>query len=128
MNLTVKNVFLDEICIQFRSLKKRKFDKKGNPKLTQYRTVPVHERFVELLDLSFDLKRKMYSIEGKDSLLFNMHRQTAFRLIKRVMENAGISGCMAMPKGLRLIDIYNNYLIHYLLLAQSNHTIYRRNI
>lgn len=101
LNLKVRNIFLDEMCIQFRSLKKRKFDKKGNPKLPEYRTVPVQESFIDLLDLTFNLKRKMKNKESQNDLLFNMHRQTAYRAVVSSMEKAGIVGSMAMPKGLR---------------------------
>jgi len=101
LNLEVKNIFLDEMCIQLRSLKKRKYDNSGNLKKPEYRTVPVQERFIELLDLTFDLKRKMKNKETQNDLLFKMHRQTAYRAVVSTMNNAGIVGSMAMPKGLR---------------------------
>jgi integrase len=101
LNLQVKNIFLNEMCIQFRSLKKRKMDKAGNIKKPEYRTIPVQERFIELLDLAFDLKRKMNNKESQTDLLFTMHRQTAYRAVVNTMNKAGIKGSMAMPKGLR---------------------------
>lgn len=101
LNLKVKNILIDEMCIQIQTLKKRKVDNLGNPKSPEFRTVPVQESFIDLLDLSFELSRRMKNKDNHDNLLFTMHRQTAYRSVKSVMSKAGIVGTMAMPKGLR---------------------------
>jgi site-specific recombinase XerD len=43
----------------------------------------------------------MKNKETQNDLLFKMHRQTAYRAVVSTMNNAGIVGSMAMPKGLR---------------------------
>jgi integrase len=61
--LTAENIMLSEMNIQFRSLKKRKFDKQGNIKDPEYRLVPIHEK---LIDLTFDLKKVQQNQREKD--------------------------------------------------------------
>lgn len=56
-------------------------------------------REIPLPDMLFPILRKA-SIE-RQTLLFPMHRGTAWRRVKAVLECAGIDGPCAMPKGLR---------------------------
>lgn len=87
--------------IKFRSLKKRAFDSKGRKKLAQYRIVPVDINVLERLDLVFDVRTKLKSKVEASKPLWSMSRPTAYRLVKRVMDRAGIVGKQATGKGLR---------------------------
>jgi integrase len=56
-----------------------------------------------MIDLVFSI-REIHKSKNEDSinaLLWPMSRTTAYRLIKRVMKDANISGKMATAKGLR---------------------------
>lgn len=99
--LTAKSVLLDGGGITFRTLKKRKEDARCRAKLPQYRTVPVSDRLLESFDLVFSIRQRQKDIRASNELLWPMARATAYRLIKRVMTAAGISGPQASPKGLR---------------------------
>ena len=99
--LVFKGVLINEQCIVFRSLKKRKTDSKGKIKLPQYRTVPVLPAFIERLDLVFDVRAQQKRGNALDQPLWHMSRPTAYRLVKRVMDRAGIKGKQATGKGLR---------------------------
>ena len=93
-------VLLDDRAVVFRSLKKRKTDRQGRAKRPAYRTVPVPARLVDELDLVFDLRRLCRG-KGRDLPLWPISRATAWRLVKRVMLQAGIEGPQATAKGLR---------------------------
>lgn len=97
--LTPQKISIQDQSITFRTLKKKRFDKQGNRKKPQFRSVPVPARVIEYFNLVFDLRRK----KRKDALVpfWNMSRTTAWRMIKRVMKRAGIEGPQATPKGLR---------------------------
>jgi len=99
--LVIKRVLIDEQSIVFRSLKKRKTDSKGRIKQAQYRTVPVPPDFIERLDLVFDVRAQQKRGKSLDKPLWAMSRVTAYRLVKRVMDRAGITGKQATGKGLR---------------------------
>ena len=101
LNLMYKNIFIEEKAIQFRSLKKRKYDKEGNLKEPKYRVVPVHDNLISDLSLSFNLIKKMKNQKNHTLKLFSISRSTAYRLVVRVMKRAGIKGKMVNPKGLR---------------------------
>ena len=98
--LTSDRILLEERGIVFRTLKKRKTDGRGRTKLPQYRTVPVSDRLIENLDLVFSLRARDKT-EQLQTPLWPMSRPTAYRLIKRVMDRAGIEGKQATGKGLR---------------------------
>jgi len=101
LELTPSRIMMETKEIQFRSLKKRKYDMQGNLKLPEYRLVPVSENLIELLDLTFNLK----ILQGNDRMvnksLFKLSRNSYWRMIKDVMADAGVKGKMATPKGLR---------------------------
>ncbi|MGE4262212.1 tyrosine-type recombinase/integrase [Shewanella sp.] len=102
--LTPDNVRLDTGEIVIRSLKKRKLDTKGRERKPQYRTVPVPNSLLEHLDLVFALRAsaRLSRASGQQTgRLWNMSRPTAYRLVKRVMQQAGIEGAQATGKGLR---------------------------
>jgi integrase len=52
-----RQILIENKVIVFRTLKKRKQDRHGNPKDPEYRRVEVPEQLIENLDLAFDLKR-----------------------------------------------------------------------
>ena len=100
LELTPERISLDERAVVFRSLKKRKKDQRGRVKRPQFRTVPLPDRVVEELDLVFNLRRKRKPAERRQPL-WTMSRTTAWRLVQRVMDRAGIEGPQASAKGLR---------------------------
>ncbi|MCU7893472.1 MAG: site-specific integrase [Candidatus Thiodiazotropha sp. (ex Ustalcina ferruginea)] len=101
LQLVPKRVLIDEQSIVFRSLKKRKVDSRGRKKQPEYRTVPVPTVLIEHLDLVFHIRTCQKKCKGLDKLLWSMSRPTAYRLVKRVMDRAGIKGKQATGKGLR---------------------------
>ena len=101
LELKPSGINIEDQEIVFRTLKKRKFDNQGRIKLPQYRAVPVPENVIDEVDLVFDLRRKRQIKKLKDVPLWDMSRATAWRMIKRVMKNAGIEGKQATSKGLR---------------------------
>jgi len=101
IELTPDRIMIETKEIQFRSLKKRKYDMRGNLKLPEYRTVPVTENLIELLDLTFNLKILKNNEKTINKQLFTKTRNTYWRIVKGVMKRAGIKGKMAVPKGLR---------------------------
>lgn len=99
LELTPQRISIHDQAIVFRTLKKSKFDKQGNIKKPQFRSVPVPLKLIEYFNLVFDIRRK-----SKKNLLipfWSMSRTTAWRTIKRVMHRAGVEGAQATPKGLR---------------------------
>ncbi len=99
--LVPQRVLVDEKSLVFRSLKKRKVDGQGRTKQPQFRTVPVPPLLIEQLDLVFDLRAKQKRSQELDNPLWTMSRPTAYRMVKRVMDRAGIAGKQATGKGLR---------------------------
>jgi len=93
LELNASRICLDTNVITIRSLKKRVND--------HYRDVPVSEKLTDLLDITFDLKKRQSKRKLAKEPLFDMTKPTAYRMIKRVMARAGIEGAQAMPKGLR---------------------------
>lgn len=85
----------------FRSLKKRKVGGLGRVKQPQYRTVPVPEIMINSLDLVFGIRAIKKIQRELDDPLWTMSRPTTYRLVKRVMDRAGIKGMQATGKGLR---------------------------
>lgn len=94
-------VYLKEQSILFRSLKKRKIDKKGRKKQPHYRSVPVPARLIEDLDIVYNLRGRQRRKEGLEERLWPMSRATAWRMVKRVMARAGVTGPQATAKGFR---------------------------
>lgn len=83
--LTPERIDVEAGRIVFRTLKRRK---------TSYRPVPVPP------DLLVELRRLGRS-KRADQRIWNWCRQTAWRRIRWAMNEAGIAGAQAMPKGLR---------------------------
>lgn len=72
-------------CVVFRTLKRRR---------VIYRAVPVPPELMQTLC-------RLAKERGPDVPLWAWCRQTAWRRVKRVMQQAGIAGTQASPKGLR---------------------------
>lgn len=101
MQITASRISMSDNVITFRSLKKRDFDRHGNKKLPEYRQVPVPPRLIENLDLVFDIRSIQRTGKNLEQPLFTKHRATMWRMVKRVMDRAGINGKQATSKGLR---------------------------
>lgn len=86
LNLTAERVDLSGRCLVFETLKRRR------PGV--YRPVPIPDSLCALLRPS--VKR---GTPAARVWLFS--RATAYRCVKRLMANAGITGGMACPKGMR---------------------------
>jgi len=91
----------EEQALVFRTLKKRKTDARGRIKQPQFRTVPVPGVLIENLDLVYGIRALQKKGKGLDIPLWTMSRPTAYRLVKPVMDRAGIVGKQATGKGLR---------------------------
>jgi len=65
------------------------------------RQVPLPRSLTTDLAEVFDLRAREQNLDLARNRLWNWHRVTAWRHVKRVMRRAGISGGAAMPKGLR---------------------------
>ncbi|MES9902184.1 MAG: site-specific integrase [Sedimenticola sp.] len=97
LELTPRRILLDSHEIVLRSLKKRRYDTQGRQKQPQYRCVPIIGSLTDQMDLVFELRRG----SRRDERLWSMSRSTAWRVVKRVMNRAGIEGPQATAKGLR---------------------------
>lgn len=85
LNVSPSRLDPDTRRVIFRTLKRRR---------QAFRAVPVPP---ELMDLLGQLAKR----HAPEQPLLTWCRQTAWRRVKRVMEDAGIAGSHAMPKGLR---------------------------
>ena len=110
LELTGKKIDFEKQAIIFRTIKKRKLTRAGEIKKPVFRQVPVPDHLTNSLDLLFDLKNRRRSNDSKLSLPLWSHqrdpkkpmsRSTGWRIVKKVMEKAGIEGPQATPKGFR---------------------------
>lgn len=101
LELTPERILFGEKAIVFRTLKKREFDKNGNRRKPQYRSVPVPERLLSEVNLTFHVRKRLRNKRERNKPLWTMSRPTAWRMVKRVMDRAGIEGPQATTKGLR---------------------------
>ncbi|RUM94716.1 MAG: site-specific integrase [Thiothrix sp.] len=101
LELSASRVDLVDHAIVFRSLKKRRYDNQGRKKKPAFRSVAVPERLIDDLDLVFDLRTRTKDKSRRVEPLWSMGRQTAWRVVGRVMARAGIVGPQATSKGLR---------------------------
>ena len=92
--LTAVRVDLDDGVLIFESLKKRR---RG-----VYRAVPVPASLLHDLARTHSLDRSQQCPDDSgDKRLWTWSRTTAWRRVRAVMTEAGLSGSSAMPKGLR---------------------------
>ncbi len=90
--VTAGRIDLDTDSVTLESLKKRQ---RGI-----FRTVPLPALFVERLELVHGLKQAKK--RGKsDTQLWAFSRTTAWRIVRQVMQRAGVTASAATPKGLR---------------------------
>ncbi|WP_428622183.1 tyrosine-type recombinase/integrase [Sedimenticola sp.] len=101
LELSPRRIHLDAGEIVFRSLKMRRKDAQDREKRPQYRAVPVPASLLDQIDLVFDLRRRYQSGKELDDRLWSMSRSTEWRMVKRVMDRARITGPQATGKGLR---------------------------
>lgn len=109
--LTPNRIHVEDKAILFRTLKRRKTDNQGKSHKPHYRAVPVPCELIESLDLVFKVRHAQRSGDAekinrlfwpnKNDARAPMARATAWRIIKRVMDSASISGPQATAKGLR---------------------------
>lgn len=86
LNVTAGRIDLANKAIVFETLKRRK---RGH-----FRSVPIPDSLVELL-------RRIVGGKGPSGRVWAFSRPTAYRLVKKYMDKAGVSGSMTSPKGLR---------------------------
>lgn len=100
LELSPSRILLDELAIVIRTLKKRKFDSQGREKKPQFRKIPVPESMIKELKLVFHLNRRFIKKEWT-APFWTMSRTTAWRVVNKAMDRAGIIGPQATSKGLR---------------------------
>ncbi len=94
LQLTADRLDLAGKVIVFESLKKRR---RG-----LFRAVPVPATVLDALDLVHGVREAQRGRDdGKDFLLWPWGRSTAWRRVSEAMQQAGIRGPQASPKGLR---------------------------
>lgn len=101
LNLTIDKIDLEQNLITIKTLKQRKTDNQGRIKHDKFRDIPVPSEFIESLDLVFRIRELQKKNKAKDVKLWVKCRTSLYRVVKSVMDRAGISGKMASPKGLR---------------------------
>ena len=94
LELTASRVDIEAGQIVFESLKKRR---RG-----LYRAVPVPEAVIEALDLVHGLREAQKGRDGGRGVrVWEFSRTSAWRYVAAVLEEAGVRGPQASPKGLR---------------------------
>jgi integrase/recombinase XerD len=91
-SLTPLSFQIERSVVSIQTLKRRK---------PHVREVPIPPDLMAALDRHFGLRIKQHDPEMARQRLWPFHRTTAWRIIKRVMALAGITGVQACPKGLR---------------------------
>lgn len=95
-SMSIFQILPDDHFVIIRSAKKR-----GEQKGKHYRAVPIPEHFVEELECTHDIRARQQEHETTQPLLWTFSRTTGWRLTKRVMSEAGITGIQANSRGLR---------------------------
>lgn len=90
LNLRAKDIDISSKYIRFETLKKRK---KGI-----FRSVPVSSIVMRKIDKTFGISKGRLN---PNDLLWPIGRMTAYRCVTRIMQQAGIVGIQACPRGLR---------------------------
>jgi integrase len=94
LELTAQRIDVDVGTVVFESLKKRR---RG-----VYRAVPVPPPVIDALDLVHGLREAREGKNGgRGARLWTFSRTSAWRYIAAVLDEAGIDGPQASPKGLR---------------------------
>lgn len=92
LELTAAAFQLDMEIVAIRTLKRRRH---------HVREVPVATTLMAALERHFHLKGAQRNPERADRRLWPFSRTTAWRIVKRVMQQAGVAGAQACPKGFR---------------------------
>jgi integrase len=92
LSITPQSFQFETGILAMRTLKKRRH---------AVREIPILPELAIELDLCFDLQKRQQEEPEASGRLWTFHRVTGWRLIKRVMEEAGIHGIRATPRGLR---------------------------
>jgi integrase/recombinase XerD len=92
LSLTPQSFQLETRVVAVRTLKRRRF---------VVREIPIPRDLVTKLDRCFDMRERQRDPERAAERLWKFHRVTGWRLIKAVMQSAGIHGVRASPRGLR---------------------------
>ena len=66
-----------------------------------YRSIPLSDEFLNEMNLVHELRDKQRSKKGRQTKLWDFVRRTGLRRVDRVMQEAGLYGEKATPKGLR---------------------------
>lgn len=90
--LTSSSFQVDDGVVAIRTLKRRRH---------VVREIPIPPQLMEALERFFHLRMCQRDPASAGDLLWAFHRITAWRLIKKTMEAAGIYGIHATPRGLR---------------------------
>ncbi len=94
LELIPRRIDLMAQAITFRTLKQRRQN--------VYRAVPVPERLLDDLELVHKIRKALRGKKGQgDKPLWSWGRTQAYKHIKALMDEAGIAGPHASPKGLR---------------------------
>ena len=98
LRMQVMNVDIDGCRFIVRCAKKR-----GARKDQAYRSIPIPARFMTRLNQVHDIAlcQRRGDLAGSERLLWPFSRTTAWRIVRRVMEEAGLSGNRASARGLR---------------------------
>lgn len=83
---------VDQGIVTFRTLKRR---------CHSMREVPVPPDLIEALDATFNIAAAQRGDGPSGKRLWPWHRVTAWRVVKRAMTEAGVTGTPASPRGLR---------------------------
>jgi integrase len=90
--LSASSFQIDTGLVAIRTLKRRRH---------HFREVPIPPQIMAALDRHFHLGAIQRDLRRSDHRLWPWSRTKAWRLVKRVMHEAGLSGSHACPKGLR---------------------------
>ena len=83
---------LDRGIVTLRTLKRRRHS---------MREIPIPPDLISALDATFGIAAAQRGGDGADDLLWSWHRTTAWRIVKRAMATADLTGTPASPRGLR---------------------------
>ena len=91
------NIELDESMVIIRSLKKR-----GAQKGRHYRTIPLPKHFTQRLDAVHGIRDAQTGADhGRSQRLWGFSRTKGWRLVRTVMDTAGLTGIKGSARGLR---------------------------
>jgi integrase/recombinase XerD len=92
LSLTPQSFQLETCVVAIRTLKRRRH---------VVREIPISSELIADLDRCFDLHQRQRDPKRAAERLWTFHRVTGWRLVKAVMQSAGIHGIRASPRGLR---------------------------